>query len=125
MLKEDVENKNPQSKHITTNDFDKFSGTVFEKRLNQASLAINKDLDAVLSKMRKKIEKLQIFYFSYFLGKSHFEDDGMENFFVLKPVFNYFKKAANSSEMAAWKSENLIEESIKLYATSDNSVSPG
>lgn len=63
MLKEDVENKNPQSKHITTNDFDKFSGTVFEKRLNQASLAIYKDLDAVLSKMRKKNRKTTNFLF--------------------------------------------------------------
>lgn len=76
-------------------------------------------------KWGKKTEKLQIFDFSYFLGKLHFEDDGMENFFVLKPVFNHFKKAANNSKMTAWKSENFLEESIKPYATSDNSVSPG
>ena len=55
----------------------------------------------MLSKMRKKTEKLKIFDFSYFLGKLHFEDDGMENFFVLKPVFNHFKKAANNSKMTA------------------------
>ena len=42
---------------------------------------VNNALD-LRDKNRKKIEKLQIFGSSYFTGKRHFEDDGMQNCLV-------------------------------------------
>ena len=35
---------------------------------------------------RQKIEKLQTFDLGYFLGKSHFEDDGMQYYLIFQPV---------------------------------------
>ena len=45
-------------------------------------------LNKMLSKMR---ENLQAFDFSYFLGKSHLEEDnGTKNILVFLPVFKFF-----------------------------------
>ena len=46
-------------------------------------------------------EKLQTFDSSYFLGKTHFEDDGMQNFLVFQQVFKYFKTPSNSKRSIA------------------------
>ena len=35
---------------------------------------------------RQKIEKLQTFDLGYFLGKNHFEDDGMQYYLIFQPV---------------------------------------
>ena len=39
-----------------------------------------------------KITKLQAFDSSYFRGKSHFEDDGTQNYLVFQPKNRYLKK---------------------------------
>ena len=36
--------------------------------------------------------KLRAFDSSYFCGKSHFEDNGIQNVLVFQPVSRYFKK---------------------------------
>ena len=46
----------------------------------------------------KEIVKLQAFDLNYFHGKSHFKDDGNQNYLVLQPVFRYFKMDANTSK---------------------------
>ena len=40
---------------------------------------------------REKIKNLQTFGFNNFLGKSQFEDNGMQNYSVSQPVFKYSK----------------------------------
>ena len=54
----------------------------------------------MLNKMLSKIrENLQAFDFSYFLGKSHLEEDnGTKNILVFLPVFKFFRKPVNSSK---------------------------
>ena len=69
-----------------------------------------------------KILKLQAFDSCYFLGKIHFEDDGMQNYLVLQPVYRFSKKIANSNHIFVWKSNGLSDESIKSSATSNNSL---
>ena len=59
-------------------------------------------------KIEKEIEKFQTFDSSYFFGKSHFEDNRMQNYLVFWQIFKYFKTLANSSK---------IEESIKTSAS--------
>ena len=55
-----------------------------------------------------------MFHSSYFLGKSHFEDeDGMQKYLVFQPVFKYCKTPTNSDMVMAWKCKGLSEESIK------------
>ena len=70
------------------------------------------------------MKKLKTFDSIYFRGKSHFEEDGTENYLVLQPRNRYFKVIANSLYISEWKSKRLSDESIKPPSTSDNSLSP-
>ena len=68
-------------------------------------------------KNREKIKKLQTFDLSYFLGKSHLDDDGSQIYLILQPNFESFKIFT----VFLWKSKGLWKESITAHATSDNS----
>ena len=59
---------------------------------------------------------------SYFIGKTHFEEDGTQNYLVFQPIRRYFK--INGKYISSWKSKGLSEETITPYATSDNSLTP-
>ena len=62
------------------------------------------DFDAKLSNLNRKItsnktkhllvenelNKLKTFDSSYFIGKSHFEEDGTQNYLVFQPMYRYF-----------------------------------
>ena len=69
------------------------------------------------------MKKLKTFDSSYFIGKSHFEEDGTQNYLVFQPINRYFKVIANTKYISTWKSKRLSDESIKPPATSDNSLS--
>ena len=69
--------------------------------------------------------KLQAFYSSYFRGKSYFEDDGTQYYFVFQPVCRYFKMFANTSKVLALKSRGLSVESVNPLSTSDNILYSG
>ena len=71
------------------------------------------------------MEKLETFDWVYFRGKSHFEDDGTQNYLVFQPVHRYYKTAAtNDSNMVSWKSKGLSDESIKPATTSNEILNP-
>ena len=96
------------------------------------------DFDAKLSSLNRKItknkskkllienelDKLKTFDSSYFIGKSHFEEDGTQNYLVFQPINRYFKVIANTDYVSSWKSKGLSAESIKPPTTSDNSLTP-
>ena len=98
----------------------------------------NTDFDVKLSSLNRKItanksknllaenelNKLKIFDSSYFIGKSHFEEDGTQNYLVFQPLNKYFKVIANTDYVSSWKSKGLSAESIKPPTTSDNSLTP-
>ena len=77
-------------KYITTPEFNTLAASVFNARLAQANLITKTDFDAKLSNLNRKItqnkskhllvenelNKLKTFDSSYFIGKSHFEEDG-------------------------------------------------
>ena len=71
-----------------------------------------------------EFKKLKTFDLSYFIGKSHFEEDGRQNYLVSQPIFKYFKIIANTKLISSWKSKGLSDETITPYATSDNSLTP-
>ena len=97
-------------KYITTPEFNTFVVDVFNARLVQANLMTKTDFDAKLSSLNKKIttsksknvlvenerKKLKTFCSSYFRGKSHFEEDGTENYLVFQPTDRYFKNTKYS-----------------------------
>ena len=70
------------------------------------------------------MNKLKTFDSSYFIGKSHSEEDGTQNYLVFQPINKYFKVITNTDYISSWKSKGLSAESIKPPTTSDNSLTP-
>ena len=78
-------------KYITTPEFNTLGASVFNARLALANLITKTDFDANLSSLNRKftsnkskhllveneLKKLKTFDSSYFVGKSHFEEDGI------------------------------------------------
>ena len=48
----------------------------------------------------------------------------VQNYLVLKPINRYFKVIANTNCISSWKSKGLSDETIKVPATPDNSLTP-
>ena len=71
-----------------------------------------------------KLKKVKTFDSSYFSGRSHFEENGAQNYLVFQPINKYFKVIASTDYVSSWKSKGLSNETIKLPATSDNSLTP-
>ena len=61
---------------------------------------------------------------SYFIGKSHFEEDGVQNYLVFQPLNKYFKIVASTNYASSWQSKGISGETIKSPSTSDNSLNP-
>ena len=90
---------------FTTPEFNTLAANVFNTRLAQANLITKTDFDAKLSSLNTKItankskqlivenefKKLKTFDSSYFIGKSHFEEDGIQNYLLFQPTNRYFK----------------------------------
>ena len=64
------------------------------------------------------MNKLKIFYSSYFIGKSHFEEDGTQHYIVFQPLNKYFKLITNTSSILPWQSKGLSTENIDPPTTS-------
>ena len=110
----------------------------FNARLAQTNLITKTDFDAKLSGLNRKItqnkskhllvekelNKLKTFDSSYFIGKSHFDEDGTQNYLVFQPISKYFTLITNTDYISSWKSKGLSDESIKPPTTSDNSLTP-
>ena len=124
-------------KYITTPEFNTLAADVFNARLAQANLITKTDFDSKMLSLNRKIttnktkhllvenelKQLKTFDSSYFRGKSHFEENGTQNYLVFQPINRYFKVIANTKYISTWKSKRLSDESIKPPATSDNSLS--
>ena len=127
-------------KYIDTSEFNKLAADFFNARLAQANLITKTDFDAKLSSLNRKItqnkskhllvenelNKLKTFDSGYFIGKSHFEEDGVQNYLVFQPLNKYFKVItnANTKYISSWQSKGLSDEIMKLPTTSDNSLNP-
>ena len=125
-------------KYIDTSEFNKLAVDAFDGRLAQANSITKTDFDAKLLGFSRKItenktenllvknelNKLKTFDSSYFIGKSHFEEDGTQNYLVFQLLNKYFKVITNADYVSSWKCEGLSTESIKPPTTSDNSLTP-
>ena len=63
--------------------------------------------------VENKFKKLKTFDSSCFIGKSHFEEDGTQNYLVFQPINSYFKVITNSYYVSSWKSKGLSAKNIK------------
>ena len=70
------------------------------------------------------LKKLKTLDLSYFIGKSHFEEDGTKSYLVFQSLNKYFKLIASTDSVSSWKSKGLCAETIKPPSTSDNSLTP-
>ena len=99
----EIENKlnnHNHDKYITTSEFNNSAGDVFNARLAQANLVAKTNFNNTVSYLNSEIavnktknvftedelKKLTTFYLSYFRGRSHFEEDGAQNYFVFQPI---------------------------------------
>ena len=98
------------------------------------------DFDAKLWSLNRKITtnktkhlldenelgKLKTFDLGYFIGKSHFEEDGTQNYLIFQAIVRYFKvnTTTNTDYVSSWKSKGLSAESIKRPTATDNSLTP-
>ena len=71
------------------------------------------------------MKKLKTFDSIYFRGKSHFEDNGAQNYFIFRPINRYFKTDnANSDTILSWKSKGLSDQNIKAPSTLNKHLNP-
>ena len=59
-----------------------------------------------------ELKKLKTFDSSYFIGKSHFEEEGVQNYLVVQPMNKYFKLMTNTLHILSWQSKGLSNENI-------------
>ena len=76
--------------------------------------------------VENELNKLKTFDSSYFIGKSHFEENGEQNYLVFQPLNKYFKiiTNANTKYISPWQSKGLSGKSIKPPATGDYILNP-
>ena len=73
------------------------------------------------------MKKLKTFDSSFFIGKSHFEKDGTQNYLVFQPMYRYFKRIAgvgNGNYIYYWQSKGLSDEKINSIKTPNHSITP-
>ena len=133
----ELENKITDHKHdkcITTPEINKLTAENFAARSAQANLITKTNFDAKLSSLNRKItsnktnhllienelKKLKTLDLSYFIEKSHFDEDGAQNYFVFQSMIEYF--TLNSNWIPKWKSKGLSNESLEVISTSDNTL---
>ena len=69
----------------------------------------------------------QTFDSMYFGEKSHFEEDGTQNYLVFQPMYRYFKRVTGvdtGNYICFWKSKGLSNENITASAKSDYNLNP-
>ena len=102
------------------------AANVFNARLSQANLITKADFDAKLSSLNRKItanksknllveselEKLKTFDLSYFIGKSHFQEDGIQTYLAFQPINRYFKVIAQTNRISTWKCKGFYDETM-------------
>ena len=113
-------------KYITTPEFNILAADVFNARLAPVNLITKTDFDVKRSSLNRKVttnkskhllvenelKKLKIFNSSYFICKSQFEEDSVQNYLIFKPMYRYFKMIAgvgNGSYIYYWKSKGLSD----------------
>ena len=131
----EIENKlnnHNHDKYIDTSEFNKLAGDVFNARSAQGNLVTKTDFDDKLSNLNRKItknkadhllvqnklNKLKTFDLSYFIGKSHFDEDGTQNYLVFQPLNKYFKLITNTLSILLWQSKGLSTKNIDPPTTS-------
>ena len=85
--------------------------TDFDAKLSSLSRKITQNKSKHLL-VENELKKLKAFDLGYFIGKSHFEEDGLQNYLVFQPLNKYFKLITNTLSILLWQSKVLSAEII-------------
>ena len=113
--------------YIITHEFNKLTAENFSARLAQADLVTKTDFDNNLSSLDRKstanktkhlfveneLKKLKTFNLGYFIGKSHFDEDGAQNYLVFQPILRYF--TLNSTWITNGSQKDCLIKVLKLF----------
>ena len=67
-------------------------------------LSLNKKITQNKTKhlhVEDELNKLKTFDSSYFIGKSHFEEEGVQNYLVFQPFNKYFKVISSTNYVSS------------------------
>ena len=91
--------------------------TEFDSKLSNLNRKITSNKTKHLL-VENELNKLKTFDSSYFIGKSHFDEDGTQNYLVFQPLNKYFKLITNTLSILSWQSKGLSTENIDPPTTS-------
>ena len=141
----DIENKvnnHNHDKYIAAPEFNTMAADAFKARLAaQTDLIRKPDFDFKLKGISDRVtknktkyllvenelKKLQRFAAAYFRGKSHFEEDGTQNYLVFQPMYRYFKRIAgvgSGNYIYFWKYKGLSDEGLDSITASNYKITP-
>ena len=122
-------NNHNQDKYITTPKFNTLAADVFNTRLAQANVVVKTDFDNTVSSLdneiatnktknksiENEIKKLKTLDLSFFIGKSHFEEDGSQNYLVFQPIKRYIKLIVNNKlYISSWNLKDYMTKLLSL-----------
>ena len=133
----DIEKKiidHNHDQYITTPEFNTMAADDFNARLAAQTDVIRKpEFDFKLKGIRERVIKnktkhlLQKFNAAYFRGKSHFEEDGTQNYLVFQPMYRYFRKiisVGSGNYIYFWKSIGLSDDRLNSNNASIYKITP-
>ena len=77
--------------------------------------------------VKSELRKPKTFDSSYFKGKSHFEEDGTQNYLVFQPMYRYFKRIADvgsGNYIYSWKPKGFSDERLNPNTAFNYSITP-
>ena len=126
-------------KYSTIPELNRFTAEIFPARLGQANLvtktdfntkikSLNQNIDSNKAKhlpVKNELKNLQTIISIYFRDKSHFEEDGAQNYLIFQPMYRYFKKIIcvdNGECIYFWRSKGLHEKRINSITASNYKI---
>ena len=94
---------------------------MFDAKLSSLNTKITSNKTGHLL-IERELKKLKTFGLGYFIGKSHFDEGGTQNYLVFQPILKYF--LLNSNWITKWISKGLSNESFEVVSTSNNTFTP-
>ena len=75
---------------------------------------------------KKESKKLNTFDLSYFRGKNHFDEDGIQNYYIFKPISKYLKVSyvSDVNYILSQKSRGLNDVKIESIKTNKYLLNP-
>ena len=77
--------------------------------------------------IENELKKLQKFDAAYFRGKSHFEEDGTQNYLVFQPIYRYFRRiigVGSGNYIYFWKSIGWSDKRFNSNTASNYKITP-